>query len=266
MTEILRDLFTLYRDAFVRMLRSLRRGWLGAAAVLAYGLALAVVGALAYPFGLLGGILVTIADAVAVGALLALVEHAITPRGVRLSDIRESLGSYFWDVLAIGFILWIPSILVVRVAGVSDNGPVVLAIIYLVAAVFLNPLPEVIYQTRAASPLEELLESARFVQQHWIEWFLPIVLVAAPLGSVLLFAPGSLVRGGLSFGSILWLPGLLARRVAALAGLPPWLAPSVFAALVAFFTFALLLFRGHLFAALAGSTRRQRAYRRRFGT
>ena len=216
--------------------------------------------AAAIPVPLFQGLLLGFSDAFAVGALLFLVQEAVNRQVIRPADIRESLGAYFWNVVSVGFVLWIPSMILVQLAP-----PPLLAAVSLLVAVFLNPLPEVIYQAPTASPLEDLTESARFVQQQWIEWFLPIALVAAPIGLALLLNPGSLMRGGLSFGQFLLLPTLLLVRTAEVLGLPiptaVWLielgAPVV--------TFALLLFRGHLFAALYGSTRRQRAFRRRVG-
>jgi hypothetical protein len=265
MSEILRDLAALYRDALRESLGSLRRGWIGVAAIYLYAATLQLIGALvaAMPIPLLAGLLVGVADAFAVGALLALVQQAVAGRRLGFADVRDALGAYFWDVVAVGFVLWIPFMLL---AGLAP--PIVLACVSLVAAVFLNPLPEVIYQVRTTSPLENLVESARFIQQQWIEWFLPIVLVAAPLGSLLFFASadaGGLLRGGLSFGRFLLLPTLLALRAVELLGLPAGAGGLVVAVGAPLLTFALLLFRGHLFATLAGTSRRQRAFRRRLG-
>jgi len=265
MSEILRDLAGLYRDALGQTLASLRRGWIGVVAIYVYAMALQLAGGVAgvLPIPLVAGLLLGLADALAVGALLALVQQAITGSVLGFGDVRDALGAYFWDVISVGFILWIPFMLL---AGLAP--PLVLASVSLLAAVFLNPLPEVIYQVRTASPIENLVESARFVQQQWIEWFLPTVLVAAPLGSFLFFASADasgLLRGGLSFGRFLLLPTLLALRTAELLGLPAGAGGVVVAVGAPLLTFAVLLFRGHLFAMLAGSSRRQRMFRRRLG-
>jgi hypothetical protein len=263
--DFLRDLVTLYRDAGGEALRSLRSAWIGVVAIYVYALGLRLVGGIAevVPQPLLVGLLVGFADAFAVGALLALLQRAINHHALHLADVREALGAYFWNVVAVGFILWIPFMILGQVAP-----PPLLAGVSLLAAVFLNPLPEVIYQARTASPLEDLVESARFVQQQWIEWFLPIVLVAAPLGSFLFFASadgGGLARGGLSFGRFLLLPTLLLLHTAERLGLPPTAAALLVEAGSPLVTFVLLLFRGHLFAMLSGTSRRQRAFRRRVG-
>ena len=261
MNEIFRDLAILYRDAARDMGESLRRGWIGIVAVYAYAVGLRIVDVLVHAVTplMLAGLLVSITDALAVGALLALLQRAVSRQTLHITDVREVIGAHFWNVIAVGFVLWIPFMLIRQVAP-----PALFAMVSVLAAVFLNPLPEVIYQTRTGSPLEDLAESARFVHQQWIEWFLPIVLVAAPLGSLLFFAPEqTLTRGGLSFGRFLLLPTLLLVRVAQLLGLPPTVAVLAVEIGAPVITFALLLFRGHLFAILTGTSRRQRAFHQR---
>ena len=51
----------------------------------------------------------------------------------------------------------------------------------------LNPVPEVIYQTRHSSAIEIVRESYDFVLENWIEWFLPFAVVLAPLGITIFF-------------------------------------------------------------------------------
>lgn len=266
--HMLRDLALLYRDAFTQMLGSLGRTWAGIVAIYVYAIGLGLVGLLSrlVPIPILAGLLVGLTDGLAVGALLALVQRAVDRNTLRMSDIGEALGTYFWDVIAVGFVLWIPFLLLRQIAHLTDHGPLITAGVSLLAAAFLNPLPEVIYQTRTGSPLEDLAESARFVQQHWIEWFVPIVLVAAPLGSFLFFASGSMGRGGLSFERFILIPALLTARLAEAVALPPTVALWVTALGTPALTFALLVFRGHLFAALAGTTSRQRKFRRLLGS
>lgn len=260
MREILYDLVVLYRDAFGQTLASLRRAWIGIVAIYLYFLGLRVVAVLAggVPNPMIAGLIMSLADALAVGALLALLERAVHGHVLRPADVRDALGAYFWNVIAVGFILWIPLMLLSAVV----RGPLLIAVSLLIA-VFLNPLPEVLYQARTSSPLEDLAESARFVQHQWIEWFLPIALVAAPLGPFLL--SGALSRGGLSFGHFLLLPTVLLAFIAEGLGVPARMTIVIAPLAAPIILFTLLLFRGHLFAALYGSSRRQRAFRRRVG-
>jgi hypothetical protein len=145
MADILRDLVALYRDAITQTIQSLRRGWVVVMAIYAYAVALMVIGLIArtIPVPLLAGLLVGLTDACAVGALLALIERAVGSRAVRIRDVAEVVGTYFWDVVAVGFVLWIPLLLVDMVAHTSGHGHIIGPMVSLLAAVFFNPRPEV---------------------------------------------------------------------------------------------------------------------------
>jgi hypothetical protein len=136
--------------------------------------------------------------------------------------------------------------------------------------ILLNAAPEVIYQIRHDSPLDVFKSSYEFVLEHWIEWFLPFAIlvlpvVLSPSGLQAFFDLSSgLGRGaGLNFFQLLLLPFTLVGGWLTYAGLDPdaqWIPLLLLTPLVAMAT---LLFRGHLFALLRGTTRRQRMFTRR---
>ncbi len=96
-----------------------------------------------------------------------------------------------------------------------------------VLAVLLSAAPEAIYQRGTYGGLATVQKSISFLQQHWIEWLLPSA----------------------AFVLLLWeLPTLPRFPDALLKG--------------AIFHVG-MLFRGHLFAALDGSTHRQRMFKYR---
>ncbi len=148
----------------------------------------------------------------------------------------------------------------------NPNGALIVAAIFLLLFILLNPAPEVIYQVRHDSPLDVLRESYEFVLENWIEWFLPLAIVIAPLGLSFFFGLSSRMgRGvGLDFFQVLILPFMLLTAWLGYLGVPPeagWLLLLVTPPVAV----AMLLFRGHLFAALHGSSRRQRMFRHRWG-
>ena len=121
MADVLRDLIVLYRDALTQTIQSLRRGWVVIVAIYVYAAALVAVGliARAIPVPLLAGLLVGLTDACVVGALLALIERALGGRTVRIRDATEVVGTYFWDVVAVGFVLWPKSPRFIDLEGVG---------------------------------------------------------------------------------------------------------------------------------------------------
>jgi hypothetical protein len=129
--------------------------------------------------------------------------------------------------------------------------------------ILLNPAPEVIYQVRHDSPLDVIRESYEFVLENWVEWFLPLAVVIAPLGLSFFFGiSGRLGRGaGLDFFQVLVLPFTLLTAWLGYLGLPETVSSGLVLVLTPPVAVAMLMFRGHLFAALHGSSRRQRFFR-----
>jgi hypothetical protein len=266
MTDLVYATLRLYRDAFRATAHSFIRGWLTAVAVVVFAGLMVIATQVAAPLGMLGGFILGAVNALLIGATLNLIQQAISGvRTLTIQDIFGSFGQYFWDVIGVGFILWVPMLLLERGMAANPNGPLIAAAIFLLLFILLNPAPEVIYQVRHDSPLDVIRESYEFVMENWIEWFLPLMIVVAPLGlSFFLGLSSRLGRGaGLDFFQVLILPFTLLTAWLGYVGVPPeagWLlvllTPPV--------AVAMLMFRGHLFAALHRSSRRQRIYQSRF--
>jgi hypothetical protein len=256
----------LYRDALRSTVSSMARGWLAAVAVVIFAGIMVIATQLAAPFGMLGGFILGAVNALLIGATLSLVEQIVTGhRRLRMQDIWDSFGQYFWDVIGVGFVLWLPVLVLDMSLTANPYGPALSAAVFLLMFILLNPAPEVIYQVRHDSPLDVLQESYRFIVENWIEWFLPLAVIVAPLGLSFFFGLSSRMgRGaGLDFTQLLVLPFTLLNAWLEYVGLPKeasWLLVLLTPPLMV----AMLVFRGHLFAALHGSSRRQRLFRQRF--
>lgn len=260
----------LYRQALRATGRSLRASLIGIAALVVFALLFALAARLAAPLGIAGGFLLGAVNALLVGATLRLVEQSLSAlRTIHVRDVTESFGHYFWDVISVGFVLWIPMMALDMGTQTNPYGQFLSSAILLLAFLLLNPAPEVIYQIRHDSPLDVFKSSYEFVMEHWIEWFLPIIVlllpvVLSPSGLREFFAISSRVgRGaGLDFFQILILPFTLLGGWLSYIGIPAdvqWLLILLLTPPVAM---AMLLFRGHLFALLHGTSRRQRLFAR----
>lgn len=263
MVHLISSTLQLYRDAARATLRSLVRGWIIIIALIVFALAFSLAASLARPLGIAGGFLLGAVNALLIGAVLSLIEQAVMgARSLGVRDVAGSFGHYFWDVISVGFVLWIPTMLLDMSLQSNPDSRMLVAAILLLVFILLNPAPEVIYQVRHDSPLDVLKSSYDFVLDNWIEWFLPLALVLMPLGfSLFVSLSNRLGRGaGLDFFQMLILPFTVltawlnslgvageAAGVAAILLTPP-------------LAVAMLLFRGHLFAALRSSSRRQRTF------
>src|SRR5205823_8127716 len=82
-------------------------------------------------------------NALVIGATLSLIEQAVTSsRSLGWHDIRGSVGQYFWDVIGVGFVLWVPMLLLEQGMAANPNGPFFAAAIFLLLFILLNPAPE----------------------------------------------------------------------------------------------------------------------------
>jgi len=270
MVELLSATLHLYRQALQATWRSLTRSWVTVAALVGFALLFIGAARIVGPLGMIGGLLLGLVNALLVGATLRLIEQSLSgARTIRLTDVTESFGHYFWDVIGVGFVLWLP--LMALDMGTQGNpyGGFLSSAVLLLLFLLLNAAPEVIYQIRHDSPLDVFKASYEFVLEHWIEWFLPFVFLALPIvlspsGLRALFELSSGVgRGaGLNFIQLLMLPFALIGGWLSYIGLDSdtqWIFLLVLTPLV---TMAILLFRGHLFALLRSSTRRQRMFAR----
>jgi len=263
MPGVIETTIQLYRDALSATGRSLVRGWIIAVAVVIFAGLMLVASAVSSFLGILGGFLLGAVNALLIGATLSLVEQAVkTSRYLGVQDIKASFGQYFWEVISVGFVLWVPIMVLDKAAAGNPYGPLLAAAIFLLLFILLNPAPEVIYQVRPGSPLDVIRLSYEFVIENWIEWFLPLAVVVAPFGfSFFLDISKPMGRGALlDFFQMLILPFTLLEAWLTYLGVPSAASSTLVLVLTPLVTVAMLIFRGHLFAALHGSSRRKRAF------
>ncbi len=263
MKDVLTVTLALYRRAFLSTLQSFRRAWVICVAVILFAAMMVAAMLLFGGMGLVGGLALGAVNALLIGATLSLVSHAVLgARRLDLQDIWASFGSHFWDVIGVGFVLWIPMMLLEQGLAANPYGRLLQAAVLLLLFILLNAVPEVIYQVRHDSPLEAMRESYLFVVENWIEWFLPLAIVLAPAGlSLFVELSGRLGRGaGLDFFQILVLPFLILQSWLSFAGIPSQVSTALLVILTPPAAVVILIFRGFLFAALHGSSRRQRLF------
>jgi hypothetical protein len=236
--QILQVTLWMYAVALKRSWECVRRNWVVSFAAVAYGILLTVMASIIAPFGIIGGLLFSLASQACVSSGLYLVKNMVDSNKASFNDFLNGFTIYLWELLGIAFILWIPLRVLAGGLATVPNGALIYFLIKLALYILLNPVPEFIYQTRATA-LELIGASYNFIVENWLEWLIPnIILFAVGYFLLQLIEP-------LFFG----LPGFVGLFLYALsAGL----------GLTYFMTF-----RGFLFAQLHGTTRRSRLYRYR---
>lgn len=262
----------LYRQVLSATWRSLIKSWLVLVALIVFAVVFLGVARIVGPLGIAGGFLLGLVNALLVGSTLRLIEQSLSgARSLRLADVTDSFGHYFWDVIGVGFVLWLPTMLLDMGMQANPYGQFISSSFFLLVFILLNPAPEVIYQVRHNSPLDVFKTCYEFVLEHWIEWFLPFAIlilpiVLSPAGLEEFFSLSGLVgRGaGLNFFQILMLPVTAIGGWLSYVGIGSEGQGILLLLLTPPLAMAILLFRGHLFAALHGSSRRQRMFSRQF--
>jgi hypothetical protein len=187
---------------------------------------------------MLAGIVLGLVFAALGSCYLYFLGEMVSNAKVRLSEFRKSIGAYFWSVANVLFVYWIASVVLGYVLSHSPQAQSANIALQLVALVLLNAVPEVIYQRHTYGGLATIQRAIQFLQGNWLEWGVPNLLLLAALWLVLKNGLGA-VEGLGSLGLVLW--------------------SVVFGSLL----HAVMIFRGYLFAALDGTSHRQRMFRYR---
>jgi hypothetical protein len=273
MVKLMSATLQLYRHVLCKTGRSLAKGWVSMVALTLFAVVFVGATRFAGPLGMAGGFLLGIVNALIVGATLRLIEQSLSAaRTIQFTDVTESFGHYFWDVIGVGFVLWLPTLLLDM--GMQANpsyGQFLLSAFLLLVFILLNPAPEVIYQVRHDSTLDVFKTSYEFVLEHWVEWFLPFAVLIFPV----VLSPGGIQeffslsdrvgRGaGLDFFQIIMMPLTAIAGWLSYVGIDSEGQGIILLLLTPPLAMAILLFRGHLFASLHGSSRRQRLFSHQF--
>ncbi|MBN1962519.1 MAG: hypothetical protein JW841_16420 [Deltaproteobacteria bacterium] len=183
--------------------------------------------------GLIAGIAITLVFAALFSSYLYFVRELVLGGKASINELSRSFKLYFWDIINLGFVVWILELLVGLLVARSSQGVVILAFLHFAEFVLLNAAPEIIYVHHTYGGLATVQRSIRFIHENWIEWFFPNLIVAA------------IFYFGLP---ILWSSGL------------PVVLISLTVGVIFHFSF---VFRGCLFIELDSSSHRQRMHKYR---
>lgn len=194
---------------------------------------------LAAQLGFVGGFLLGLVIAALGSCYLYFLGELVGNAKVKVAEVGKSIGAYFWSVVNVLFVYWVASLVLGVVLNHSPQTQRANLALQLVALVLLNAVPEVIYQRRTYGGLATIQGAIEFLQANWLEWGVPNLLV---LGGLWLFREQALWFLTTQFG-------ILGLALAAI----------LFGGLF----HLVMVFRGHLFGELDGSSHRQRMFRYR---
>ncbi len=246
--SIFMDIYYMNLKTAKKAFKSLIKNWLIIFTGLVYSTIL-FVGTLISPlFWILSRLFLLILSSAMVSNYLYLLQQIVEKDRFSLQDFKDGFLIYLrkvWTVYFIGFVALLGIDIFLRPLIVGFVGPFVYHFGLIFLMVFLlNALPETIYQ-KSYNGWESIKSSVEFIKEHWIEWYLPnvllVVILAFITGSAIInvfdnvTSLGAITRG--PFGIILYLLGQL------------W------------FSY-MMIYRGFLFELLNTSSRRKRMFMR----
>ena len=202
--------------------------------------------ALATPLGFLGGFIVGLGQLLLLTIYYNFLLQALEPHGLRFKKIDYLDFSLFFDLLSVAFILFIAKFLAQTMFAGIDQMQQASLFLQLGIVILFNCVPEVIYLSRQQG-IEALMASLQFISKYWLEWFIPLALIAIP--SILLYSKAVVLL--LANSHELLPPLFIVQGWAGLGELYGILA-TIFALIVASW---FMLFRAELFKALEAGRR-----------
>ena len=249
--DIIKDLIYINKSAFNKTIKSLSKNWIIIFTGIVYTILNVAIFSLISVFltgflSILSGIIVAIITAAFISNYLYLLFNIINYDRINMQIFKDGFKYYLWKIYGVLFIAYLGRILL----GILSNmlGGLASAlniVIYLSILIVLNPLPETIY-LKSYSSWESVLNTFEFMQENWLNWLLPNVIFHL----VLYFITGNLITNvfttHLSFNMVFSIKNIIIYLVG--QGL---------------FSF-IMVYRGHLYKTLSGSTRRKRMFMNKF--
>ena len=213
--------------------------------------------------GFAGGLLVGLVMALCTGSYLYFIDGIVHGQRVQPQELLDSWRPHFGSVITILFFLTIIRLLLSMLSG-GAGSQALYVVVHLILPILLSPVTEIIYQGRTDG-FGMIQESFEFLRESGVEWFMPLVglvVVVSIIGGL----PPIALASSLFFPlDILAMPMQLGRSMLLPFGIGFWnsSAEIIWAVSSSVLLYVLMVFRGLVFKALAGGTRRQRIFRAR---
>lgn len=195
---------------------------------------------------IIANIVLAIVSAGLISNYLYLLHKVINYNKITLQDFKDGFTYFLRKVYMIFFFAWIGSLLLNAVSNfLGSNFYILYIIVYLSIFIILNALPETLY-LKTLEPMESIIYSFDFIKENWINWLIPNVILYITLflltGITITNIFTTYLYFSFDFNPISIIIYLLGQVL---------------------FSFV-MIYRGHLFKILSGSTRRKRMFMSKF--
>ncbi|NLY44689.1 MAG: hypothetical protein GX053_01660 [Tissierella sp.] len=249
--NIFKDIIYVNKEAGKKTIESFKKNWIIIFTGFVYTLLnIAIYGLLGTllsgPLFILSGIIAALVSAAMVSNYLYLLFNIINYNRVTIQDFKNGFTYFLRKIYIVIFIGYIATRLLGLVSGAFGSiSAILIPLLYISALVILNPLPETIY-LKYYDSWESIMETADFMKDNWLNWAIPNIIFSILLyvftGNTLL----NIFNTHISFNFIFNINGLGMYLVGQI----------IFS--------IMMIYRGHLYKLLSGSTRRKRMFMNKF--
>lgn len=254
---LLKATLAMYREAAVQASRGVLRNWplvLGSiAAYVAFIFCISILG----PLGMAGGFVLGLIQVALLTLYYSWISQTVRKERLELRELLQPEWPLFWNIIGVGFLLWIIEYLVSPLQYYPEQRWFYHCVKLGLFLIF-NAVPEFIYLHRYDS-FYALKEAFNFIRQHWIEWYLPLLVILAPamlMSWQIVLLPMAAAGADPLLPALVIVSQLEYFLQAQLPGLP--LVASIIGVVLANW---FMIFRGFLFIDLHGNNRRKRMFR-----
>jgi hypothetical protein len=241
----------MYLDCARRATAGLLRNWIFLVGALAAYFLLALAQMFLAPFGLAGGLVLGLIGVALLSLYYGWIIEIARKNRIAWRDLYQFDYGLFSDVMSVAFMLFLVKWLT-DLTAVGSRSHWLAPCVQLGLVLVFNAIPEVIHQRRLDG-VSALSYAAVFTRTNWMEWYLPLVVLVAPV----LFALPSYILLVLASAEPLLPVLVIIQSWAPLHysyGMPITLAGILVGNWF-------MLFRANLFLELDGGNRRRRMYR-----
>ena len=249
--NIIKDIVYVNKEAGLQTIKSFKKNWI----IIFTGFIYTILNLAIYkilrslltgPLYIISEIIVVLITSAMVSNYLYLLFNIINYDRVTLNDFKNGFGYFIRKIYGIFFIGYVANLLLSLVSDMLGNiSAILIPLLYLGVLIILNPLPETIY-LKYYNAWDSIIETADFMKGNWLNWGLPNIIYSLLLytitGNILL----NLFNTHISYNFIFDISELVIYLIGQI----------IFS--------VMMIYRGHLYKLLSGSTRRKRMFMNKF--
>jgi len=258
---LVKSTLSLYKRCFMQAFRVSLRSWKLFFIQIA-GLVILGLVSLILPKGFVSSLILGLILAYFLSCYLCLVRYGLDGEKFDFESLMYDANALFSFVISALFTFFLLNFIFEIISGMkiaAINTNFLKSAFGILVAVFLNPLPEVIY-IRGGSVAETFQVSFEFVKENFIEWFLPVIVFILLVSSF--YRPSPEVLFQIMSINPLHQVELILYELSSMA-LSPYMVSALF--LILLVLYFVMIFRGSLYKELQFG-RRQRLYKEKMNS